>query len=567
MTQTLGLPRHLSWPLVTVLAALETLALRLYGRDAAAVTDDLKLSSLALSFGLFWIANLAVCGLYFTFIYPFHVSPTRNLPTAGGRHWLLGHIPELYSAPPGECSRTWNKNVDHDGLLRFFMFFNQERLLAISPKAVAEITVTNSYVWEKPGAVRDALSTVTGVGLVTSEGDEHRRQRRHMLPAFNFRHIKDLYPVFWDKSREVAQAMTKSVHGREGQLHVSHWASLATLDIIGMAAMGRDFSAIRDPENPLVAQYTSVFEGQSLLRVFLVLGLVLPQWLIEELPIKRIRKFRDAMRAIRSVCQELIEEKRAKLQAQKQDKTAQPDVDILSIALESGQFTDVGLQNQLMTFFAAGHETTSVSLTWAIYALCLKPAMQTRLRAEVRAHLPSVDDAGAALTSVDFDRLPYLNAVVNETLRRYPSVPVTGRVAMQDTSVLGVPVARGTPVTIPQWAINVDKTLWGDDAEEFNPDRWLDARTSDDGGVTLNNTGGSSSNYALATFLHGPRSCIGAAFAKGESACLLAALVGRFEFELVDKTLMDPDKLKVRGGVTIKPADGLHVIARVVPGY
>ncbi|PMB64069.1 Protein LUTEIN DEFICIENT 5, chloroplastic [Beauveria bassiana] len=552
MSQTLGLPRRLSWPLVTVLAALETLALRLYGRDAAATTN-LKLSSLVLSFGLFWLANLAVCGLYFTFIYPFY-------PEDGIGSWAT--FP--YSIAPLQANAQGH---DHDGLLRFFMLFNQERLLAISPKAVAEITVTNSYVWEKPGVVRDALSTVTGVGLVTSEGDEHRRQRRHMLPAFNFRHIKDLYPVFWDKSREVAQAMTKSVHGREGQLHVSHWASLATLDIIGMAAMGRDFSAIRDPENPLVAQYTNVFEGQSLLRVFLVLGLVLPQWLIEELPIKRIRQFRDAMRAIRSVCQDLIEEKRAKLQAQKQDKTAQPDVDILSIALESGQFTDVGLQNQLMTFFAAGHETTSVSLTWAIYALCLKPAMQTRLRAEVRAHLPSVDDAGAALTSVDFDRLPYLNAVVNETLRRYPSVPVTGRVAMQDTSVLGVPVARGTSVTIPQWAINVDKTLWGDDAEDFNPDRWLDARTSDDGGVTLNNTGGSNSNYALATFLHGPRSCIGAAFAKGEFACLLAALVGRFEFELVDKTLMDPDKLKVKGGVTIKPADGLHVIARVVPGY
>ncbi|OAA72924.1 cytochrome P450 78A3 [Akanthomyces lecanii RCEF 1005] len=559
------LPKHLSWRLVTVVAALETFALRLYSQQAKnEANNGLRLSSLALSFGLFWVGTLFVYGLYFTFIYPFYVSPTRHLPTAGGRHWLMGHIPELFGAAPGECSRTWNKTVPHDGLLRFFMFFNQERLLAISPKAVADITVANAYAWEKPGSIRSALSTITGVGLVTSEGDEHRRQRRHMLPAFNFRHIKDLYPVFWDKSREVVQSMTKSVNGGGDKLYVSHWASLATLDIIGMAAMGRDFSAIRDPENALVAQYTSVFEGQSILRVFLVLGLVLPQWLIEEIPLKKIREFRDASRTIRRVCQELIEEKRAKLQAQKADKTKQPDVDILSIALESGQFTDEGLQNQLMTFFAAGHETTSVSLTWAIYALCLNPAMQTRLRDEVRAHLPSVDDASVALTSVDFDRLPYLNAVVNETLRRYPAVPVTGRVAIQDTTVLGVPVARGTPVTIPQWAINVDKKLWGEDAEEFNPERWLDSR---DGAATLNNTGGASSNYALATFLHGPRSCIGTAFAKGEFACLLAAWIGRFEFELVDKTLMDPDKLKVKSGVTIKPMDGLHVVARVVPGY
>ncbi|KAJ3481183.1 hypothetical protein NLG97_g7888 [Lecanicillium saksenae] len=178
--------------------------------------------------------------------------------------------------------------------------------------------------------------------------------------------------------------MTKSIHGREGQLYVSHWASLATLDIIGMAAMGRDFDAIRDPENPLVSQYTRVFEAQSILRLYLILGTVLPQWMIEEIPMKRIREFRDASRTIRRVCQDIINEKRAKLLAQKQDKTQQPDVDILSIALESGQFTDEGLQNQLMTFFAAGHETTSVSLTWAIYALCINPAMQKKLREERR---------------------------------------------------------------------------------------------------------------------------------------------------------------------------------------
>ncbi|XWW96138.1 hypothetical protein V2A60_004109 [Cordyceps javanica] len=568
MSRIMALPRRLSWPAVTATAALETLVHRLYSQDAAAA-NQLKLSSLALSFGLFWIANVFVCALYFTFIYPFYVSPLRHLPSPGGRHWLMGHMPQLSKSAPGECSRTWNKEVEHDGLLRFFMFFNQERLIATSPKAVADITVANSYVWEKQSVVRMALSTVTGVGLVTSEGDEHRRQRRSMMPAFQFRHIKDLYPVFWDKSREVVQAMTRTLDGgAEGRLYVSHWASLATLDIIGMAAMGRDFSAVRDPDNKLVRQYTRVFEGQSLLRVFLVLGTVLPQWLIEELPVPRIREFRDAMRAIRSVCQELIDEKRAKLRAQKRDAAAAADdVDILSIALESGQFTDEGLQNQLMTFFAAGHETTSVSLTWAVYALCLNPAMQARLRAEVRANLPSVNDGAAAraVTSADLDRLPYLNAVVSETLRLYPSVPLTGRVAMRDTTVQGVAVARGTAVTIPQWAINVDRGLWGDDAEAFDPDRWLDARA--DGTCALNNTGGAASNYAMSTFLHGPRSCIGAAFARAEFACLLAAWVGRFEFELVDKTLMDPRKLKVKGGVTIKPEDGLHVIARVVDGY
>ncbi|KAJ3481184.1 hypothetical protein NLG97_g7889 [Lecanicillium saksenae] len=170
------LPRHLSWPGVTATAVLQTVALRLYATNGV-TNEALKISSLVVPFALFWIGDLFICALYFTFIYGFYVSPTRHLPTVGGRHWLMGHIPQLYNAPPGECSKTWNKTVPHDGLLRFFMFFNQERLLAISPKAVAEITVANSYAWEKQGVVRNALSTITGVGLVTSEGDEHRKQR------------------------------------------------------------------------------------------------------------------------------------------------------------------------------------------------------------------------------------------------------------------------------------------------------------------------------------------------------------------------------------------------------
>lgn len=105
------LPKHLSLRLVTVVAALETFALRLYANEASeAIANDanrLRLSSLALSFGLFWVATLFVYGLYFTFIYPFYVSPTRHLPTVGGRHWLMGHIPQLFSAAPGESSRTW----------------------------------------------------------------------------------------------------------------------------------------------------------------------------------------------------------------------------------------------------------------------------------------------------------------------------------------------------------------------------------------------------------------------------------------------------------------------------
>ena len=92
-------------------------------------------------------------------------------------------------------------------------------------------------------------------------------------------------------------------------------------------------------------------------------------------------------------------------------------MDILSVALESGGFTDENLIDQLMTFLAAGHETTASAMTWAAYLLAKHPEVQTRLRAEIRENLPSISDTDTTVSSVDIDRLPYLTAVCNEVLR------------------------------------------------------------------------------------------------------------------------------------------------------
>jgi cytochrome P450 len=113
---------------------------------------------------------------------------------------------------------------------------------------------------------------------------------------------------------------------------------------------------------------------------------------------------------------------------------------------------------------------------------------------------------------------------------------------------------------------NVDPKLWGPDAAEFKPERWL---RPDQGGTSAVNAanGGATTNYAFMTFLHGPRSCLGSAFAKSELACLVAAWVGRFSFELVDKSLLDESNVKVTPSVVAKPNGGLNMKVRVVDGW
>ncbi len=271
---------------------------------------------------------------------------------------------------------------------------------------------------------------------------------------------------------------------------------------------------------------------------------------------KRNGEIEEASLTIRSTCRQLIRAKKEKL-----EKHELTDVDILSVALESGGFSEENLIDQLMTFLAAGHETTASAMTWAIYMMCLHPDMQTRLREEIRETLPSVDEE-ATIASQIVDNMPYLNAVCNEVLRYYPPVPATIRNAAHDTSILGNFVPKGTRVMLIPWATNKQESLWGPDAAKFNPERWIPSEKNPHSA-----NGGAQSNYAMLTFLHGPRSCMGQAFAKGEFACLLAAWIGRFEFRLNDEAELDESKLLIKGGITTRPAKGLYVKIKIVPGW
>jgi len=439
---------------------------------------------------------------------------------------------------------------------------------------LAEVLVTKNYDFPKPAHIRYSIGRILGIGILLAEGDEHKKQRKNMMPAFAFRHIKDLYPIFWDKSRECVDAMAEQLSlgaSKDGEvdetlpdgtavINVGNWASRVTLDIIGVAGLGRDFGAIKDPNTELNQTYRRIARPSRAGQRLALLTLFVPGWIVNMLPVKRNDDIVQASKVIRANCRDLIQRKRAKL-ANKE----LTDVDILSVALESGGFSDENLVDQLMTFLAAGHETTASAMTWAIYMLCLHPEVQTRLRAEVRERLPSVADGSATVSSVDIDHMPYLNAVCSEVLRYYSPVPLTMREAARDTSILGQPVPKGTRIMLTPWAVNKSQELWGDDALRFNPERWI-AR-QDGGGGDKAASGGASSNYAFLTFLHGPRSCIGSGFAKAEFACLLAAWVGRFEFDLKNEEERDERKMDIRTGVTAQPRNGFFVKVKTVDGW
>jgi cytochrome P450 len=167
-----------------------------------------------------------------------------------------------------------------------------------------------------------------------------------MNPAFAPRNIKALYPLFWDKTREMIEKITAD---RAETVEVVEWASRTTLDLIGVAGLGKDFGAIKEEDNKLVKTYNVVFQPSAQARMLHLIESLVPAWVLTALPIKLNLDMSHAARSIRETCREIISSKQKKLKEKKLY-----DMDIISAAIRTGTFTEDGLIDQAMTLLAAG---------------------------------------------------------------------------------------------------------------------------------------------------------------------------------------------------------------------
>jgi cytochrome P450 len=196
-----------------------------------------------------------------------------------------------------------------------------------------------------------------------------------------------------------------------------------------------------------------------------------------------------------------------------------------------------------------------------LYALARDSQLQSRLRKEVTE---SIDEFSGQwdLRNVEFsntlDSLPLLHGLCNEVQRLWPSVPNTSRIAYRDTTIVGQTVPKGTKVFIPIWTINRLEQFWGDDAQQFRPERWINAENG-----KPNNHGGCNNNFGFMTYLHGPRSCIGQGLARAELKALVAAWLYCFEFEFADPNF----EAEAAGIVTVKPKGGLKLRMKVLKSF
>lgn len=475
-------------------------------------------------------------------------------------------------------------------------------ILVAGPDALRDILNTHSYDFVKPWGVRAFLARAIGWGLIMAEGPEHKRQKKALTPAFHIRRIRELYTLMWEKTQIFLEELEKDVAKHAGDdgfgvVELSEWSryvvlirqssyanrvlklffpSRLTLDIIGPTAMGRDFQSLTTEENPIADAFIELLRPEIGRLVFLGLHFMIPEWIIRRLPLKENDTLNNIGGYLRNVCSDIIKVK-------KNDLKETGDVaehDILSRIIQTGEFTDEEVSNQMVTFLAAGvsstwclsllstnmsmcilmgrlqHETTASALTWACYLCAKYPEIQKTLRAEIQEKIPSRD---SSITYEIMESMPYLHGVCEETLRLYPTVPATVREAITDTTVADFAVPKGTDFLLVPYAINRHPNWWTN-PHMIVPERWID--TLEDGTQRPNKSGGTTSNFNELTFLHGPRACIGRDFAKAELRCAVAGVIGKFEIEL--DTDEEP---RVQGVITMKPEGGMYLRFKPIPEW
>jgi cytochrome P450 len=202
---------------------------------------------------------------------------------------------------------------------------------------------------------------ILGDGLVVVEGEEHKFQRKNATPAFSFRHIKDLYPIFWSKSAEMAQLIAAEIRNNldrsadeksnnQGVVEINHWSNKATMDIIGVAGLGKDFNALNNPEDELIKMYEELLEPTREKGIYFALSIIpFGRRLVAMLPWRLNDRLKTTTGKLRKYCLDLIRDKKQNIKVESEEK-----FDILSLLIKSNNFSDENLVDQLLTFLAAG---------------------------------------------------------------------------------------------------------------------------------------------------------------------------------------------------------------------
>jgi cytochrome P450 len=370
------------------------------------------------------------------------------------------------------------------------------------------------------------VKPVIGDGMVSTEGEVWRRQRRMAQPAFTHQRVAALAAPMTELAGEMLDRWDATFARTGRTFDLAAEMVELTLRIVGRTLLGVDLSG-----------------DTADLRVYINEAMAWVEYRMSHLlspppsvPTPRNLRFNRSMRAFDRIVYGVIRQRR-------RDGAAGDDLMSLMLDVrdeESGTaMTDLEVRDQAMTFIGAGHETTAVALSWVFYLLSRHPEVERRVRDEVEQVL-----AGRVPTSADVAKLPYVRNVISETLRLYPPVYATARDVLEDDVIAGCRIPRKTTMVLCTYVTHRHPEFWPD-PDQFDPDRFTPGRSA------------GRPRYAWFPFLGGPHQCIGNDFAMMEAALIIAMVTQRFRLALAPGATVTMKPL-----VALRPSPGVPMTAR-----
>jgi cytochrome P450 len=296
---------------------------------------------------------------------PYLTSPLKDIPYPphAQESFFGGHVAAVNEMPRGDNLRKWIDTIPNSGFIQWRgPFHGFPTVMLTTIEGLQEALIGHPYDFEKVALDRIFLEKFLGRGLIVVEGSEHKFQRKHLQPAFAGSQIKGLIPLFWSKSGEFVEVLANELHGtgnavekKSGVLEIDAFASRVTIDIIGMACLGRDLNAIHNSGDKIVEQYDKILTPTDGSKLLMLLGtILLPLQVARRLPplspiLRDVRDAADGRHNLRILCRQLMETKRRDMETQNEKH-----IDIISTLIRSGNFNDDQLVDQILTFLAAG---------------------------------------------------------------------------------------------------------------------------------------------------------------------------------------------------------------------
>ncbi|CAN6453023.1 unnamed protein product [Victoria cruziana] len=404
------------------------------------------------------------------------------------------------------------------------------QLILMEPELVKEVLSNKSGNFPIPDFQSLLKVAGLGTGLPGLKGEEWANRRRLINPAFHMEKLKGFLPLFATSCSELIQRWENSI-GSQGSGELDVWVELQNLtaDVISRAAFGSNYE-----------EGKHIFQMQKELEEMAVELLNLLQ-VSRFMQIKKNRKREELKQKLTSLLSKIIERREQEMEL----GSAKND-DLLGILLEANRNHDESRRitrdeviEECKVFYSSGHESTSELLTWTMVLLSMNPSWQMRARDEV------LQVCGRTAPSFDnLAQLKIINMIIYEVLRLYPPAIILGRETRNTVKLGGITIPAGFRLMLPILLIHHDRTLWGDDADEFKPERFSE-------GVAA----ATKNRLTFLPFSWGPRICIGQMFALNEARMALAMILQRFAFELSPSYAHAPFTI-----LTLQPQYGAQII-------